>query len=128
MLHVASVCTSCCIMLRVAGSCCAKLGAGQQLPTFRLFRDRQSVAQQCRIRPFAHVGATHAHFTWPTKSYGSYPSQDALQVSTLLGVVAHQCQHGRNNSQHCWPIKNVENVGSCWVCLYVALVNTKAAT
>ena len=29
MLHVASVCTSCCMLLRVVGSCCAKFKTGQ---------------------------------------------------------------------------------------------------
>ena len=42
-----------CILLRVVGSCCAKFETGQllsqQLPTFVLFRDRRSVAQQCWI-------------------------------------------------------------------------------
>ena len=63
----------------------------QQLPTFLLFRDRRSVAQQCWIRLHSSsniVGATHAHYAWFTKTYGLYPSHDALQVPTLLGVVA----------------------------------------
>ena len=37
------------------------------------------------------VGATHAHCAWFTKTYGLYPSHDALQVPTLLGVVASVC-------------------------------------
>ena len=113
----------------------------QQLPTFLLFCDRRSVAQQCWIRLHSSsniVGATHAHYAWFTKTYGLYPSHDALQVPTLLGVVAsvctplptqtqqlptllaqqcwellrpfaHHCQHARNNSQHCWR----NNVVSC---------------
>ena len=63
----------------------------QQLPTFLLFRDRRSVAQQCWIRLHSSsniVGATHAHYAWFTKTYGLYPSHDALQVPTLLGVAA----------------------------------------
>ena len=63
----------------------------QQLPTFLLFRDRRSVAQQCWIRLHNSsniVGATHAHYAWFTKSYGLYLSHDALQVPTLL---AQQC-------------------------------------
>ena len=66
----------------------------QQLPTFLLFRDRRSVAQQCWIRLDSSsniVGATHAHYVWITKTYGLYPSHDALQVPTLLGVVASVC-------------------------------------
>ena len=45
----------------------------QQLPTFLLFRDRRSVAQQCWIRLHSSsnfVGTTHAQKT--TKTYGLY--------------------------------------------------------
>ena len=66
----------------------------QQLLTFLLFRDRRSVAQQRWIRLHSSsniVGATHAHYAWLTKTYGLYPSHDALQVPTLLGVVASVC-------------------------------------
>ena len=67
----------------------------QQLPTFLLFRDRRSVAQQCWIRLHSSsniVGAKHAHYPWFTKTYGLHPSHDALQVPTLLGVVAYLCK------------------------------------
>ena len=37
------------------------------------------------------VGAAHVHYAWFTKTYGLYPSHDALQVLTLLGVVASDC-------------------------------------
>ena len=43
----------------------------QQLPTFLLFRDHQSVAQQCWIHLHSSsnlVGATRAHYAWFTKS------------------------------------------------------------
>ena len=59
----------------------------QQLPTFLLFRDRRSVAQQCWIRLHSSsnfVRATHAHYAWFTTTYGLYPSHDAPQVPTLL--------------------------------------------
>ena len=66
----------------------------QQLPTFLLFRDRRSVAQQfwIRLRSFSNiVEATHSHYALSPKSYRSYPSHDALQVPTLLGVVVSVC-------------------------------------
>ena len=66
----------------------------QQLPTFLLFLDRRSVAQQCWIRLHSSsniVGATHAHYAWFAKTYGLYPCHDALQVPTLLQVVASVC-------------------------------------
>ena len=87
----------------------------QQLPTFLLFRDRRSVAQQCWIRlhsSFNIVGATHAHYAWFTKTYGLYPSHDALQLPTLLGVVASVCtplptrkqQLPTLLAQQCWEL------------------------
>ena len=54
MSHVASVCTPCCMLMQVVGSCCAKVETGQtlnqQLPTFLLSSDRRRVAQQCWIQ------------------------------------------------------------------------------
>ena len=67
----------------------------QQFPTFLLLRDcRRSVAQQCWIRLHSSsniVGVTHAHYAWITKTYELYSPHDALQVLTLLGVVASVC-------------------------------------
>ena len=54
-----------------------------------------------------------------TKTYGLYPSHDALQVPTLLGVVASVCTPlptRSNNFQHCW-----RNIGSCCIHLHAAL-------
>ena len=87
----------------------------QQLPTFLLFRDRRSVAQQCWIRLHSSsniVGATHAYYAWCTKTYGLYPSHDALQVPTLLGVLASVCtplptrmqQLPTLLAQQCWEL------------------------
>ena len=87
---------TCCIrlhtLLHVVGCCSVLLKKvkpvklfSQQLPTFLLFRDRRSVAQQCWIRLHSSaniVGATHAHYAWFTKTYGLYSSHDALQVRT----------------------------------------------
>ena len=95
MLHVASVCTPCCMLLDVvARSLKLVKRFSQQLPTVLLFRDRRREAQQCWIRLHSSsniVGAAHAHYAWFTKTYGLYPSHDALQVPKLLGVVASVC-------------------------------------
>ena len=84
---------ACCVrlhtLLHVVGSWCAVKRLSQQLPTFLLFHDRRSVAQQCWIRLHSSskiFGATHAHYIWSPKFYGLYPFHDALQVPTLLGV------------------------------------------
>ena len=99
----------CCVLLKPV-----KLFS-QQLTTFLLFRDRRSVAQQCWIRLHNSsniVGATHAHYAWFTKTCGLYPSHDALQVPTLLGVVASVCtllpKHTQQLptllAQQCWEL------------------------
>ena len=66
------------------------------------------------------VWDTHAHYTWPPKSYGCNlhmmhcRSQHCWE---LLHPFAHHCQQGHGKSQHCEP----NNVGSCCVLLHVAL-------
>ena len=95
MLHVASIRTPCYMLLRVVAQSLKPVKLfSQQLPTFLLFRDRRSVAQQCWIRWHSSpniVEAAHAHYAWFTKTYGLYPSHNALQVPRLLGVVASVC-------------------------------------
>ena len=67
----------------------------KQLPTFLLYRDLRSVAQQSLTRLHSSssiVGASHVDCTWfALKSYGLCPFHDALQVPKLLGVVASVC-------------------------------------
>ena len=103
MLHVASVSHAvvCCYMfLRVIGSCCAKVESGQTFgpatPNILLFRDRRSVGPKnvgsvCTALPTLLGPRTRISHTWSPKSYGLYPSHDAVQVPTLLGVVASFC-------------------------------------
>ena len=97
MLHVASVCTPCCMLLDVVARCCAKFETGQTfqpITLFILFCYRRSVARQCWIRLHGSsniVDATYAHYAWITKTYGLYSSHDALHVPNLLGVVASVC-------------------------------------
>ena len=90
------------MLLYISGSCCLKLDTRQTFgPTTSnissdLFYDRRRVARQCWIRyclnsSFNIVGATHLQNTWSPKSYGLYPSHDALQVPKLLGVDAAVC-------------------------------------
>ena len=94
-LHVASVCTPCCMLLDVVAQSLKPVKLfSQQLSTFLLFYDRRSVAQQCWIRSHGSsniVWDTHADYAWLTKTYGLYSSHDALWVPNLLGVVASVC-------------------------------------
>ena len=79
----------------------------QQLPTFLLFCDRWSVAQQCWIRLHSSsniVGATHAHYAWFTKTYGlSFPWCTAgwnimgkKGGAVVRALAPHQCGPGLN--------------------------------
>ena len=105
-----------CMLLRVVAQSLKPVKIfSQQLLTFLLFRDRRSVAQQCWILLHSSsniVGATHAHYAWFTKTYGLYPSPDALQVPKLFGVVASVCtplptrtqQLPTLLAQQCWEL------------------------
>ena len=116
ILHVASVFTPCCMLLDVVAQSLKPVKLfSQQLPTFLLFRDRRSVAQQCWIRLHSSsntAGATRAHYACFTKTYGLYPSHDALQVPTLLGVAASVCRPLSTHTQQlptllaqqCWEL------------------------
>ena len=61
MLHVASVCTPCCMLLDVVAQSLKPVKLfSQQLPAVRLFRDRRSVAQRCWIRLHSNIVGGHA--------------------------------------------------------------------
>ena len=97
---------TCCVrlhtLLHVVACCCAKFEPvklfSQQLPTFLLFRDPRSVAQQCWIRLHSLLGPrtliTHG-------------------LQRLMGCIP-PTMHCR--SQHCWR----NNVGSCCSRLHTA--------
>ena len=94
-----TVCICLHTLLQVVVCCWTKFETGQTFkPTTPqhsyFFCDCWSIVQQCWIRLHSLsniVGDTHVHYTWSPKSYGLYPSHDALQVPTLLGVVASIC-------------------------------------
>ena len=83
ILHLSAHPVACCCML--LGVVVQSLS--QQLPTFLLFCDHQSIALQsciCLHSSCSIVSATHVHYQWFSKSYGLYLSHNALQVPTLL--------------------------------------------
>ena len=60
----------------------------QRLPTYLWFRNRQSVAQQCWIRCTdlrTFLGPRTRTLRIVQKSYGLYPSHDALQFRNIVG-------------------------------------------
>ena len=113
-MHVASVCTPCCMLLDVAACCCAKFETGQTFqpttPTILLFRDRRSVAQQCWIRLHSSsniVGATHITHGLQRLMGCILPTMHCRSQHCweLLHPFAHHRQHARsNNSQHRWEL------------------------
>ena len=142
MLHVASVGTPCRMLLDVVAQSLKPVKLfSQQLPTFLLFRDRRSVAQQCWIRLHSSsniVGATHAHYAWFTKTYGLYPSHDAVQVPTLLGVVATVCRPLPTRTQQlpillaqqCWELSRpfVRSLINVWLLWTYSVTDTACRT
>ena len=96
----------------------------QQLPTFLLFRDRRSVAQQCwiRLQNSSNIVGPRTLITHGLQRLMGYilPTMHCRSQTCweLLHPFAHHCQHARNNSQHCWR----NNVGSCCARLHAALV------
>ena len=98
MLHVASVCTPCCMLLDVVACCCTKFETGQTFqPTtpnisFVPWSPKRSATM---LDPFAqlfqHCWGHERALCMVYKDFGLYPSHDALQVPTLLRVVAYVC-------------------------------------
>ena len=91
ILHVASVCTLCCMLLRRVSkrsNFCAALST------------------------WGHARVVHMVSFEITKSYGLYSSHNAMQVLTLLGVVASVCRPLPTRTQHlptllaqqCWEL------------------------
>ena len=125
MLHVASVCTPCCMLLRVVALSFKPVNLlSQQLPLFLFFLDHRSIAQRCcwqtgnvktlntiRSLSFAVkrpnldliVRAMHTNYTWFRKSYGLYPSHNALaSVCTPLPTQTQQLPTFQG--EQCWEL------------------------
>ena len=104
MLHVASVCTPCYMLLRKVWNR-SNFSANNSQHFFCSVV--AEVAQQCWIRLHSSsniVEAAHAHYAWFTKTYGLYPSHNALQVPTLLGVDASVCTPLPTRTQQLPPL------------------------
>ena len=97
MLHVASICTPCC--MHVVGSCCAKFETGQTVK-------RNNVGSICTA--LSNIdGAAHAYHKWFTKSYELYPSHDALlgvSASIYTPVPKRMQQLPILLAQQCWEL------------------------
>ena len=128
MLHVASVCTPCCMLLDVVACCCAKFETGQ---TFQPTTPNISFVpwslkhDATMLDPFAqlfqhcwgHTCSLHmvykdlwvVSFLWCTAGPNI--------VGSCFIRLHTTANNTRNNSQHCWP----NNVGSCCIRLHPAL-------
>ena len=104
MLRVASVCTPCCMLLRVVAQSFKPVKSFSQYLPPLLILDHRSVAQQFWIRLHSSSNIFWGH--------GLDPSHAALQVQTLLGVVASVCtplptrtqQLPTLLAQQCWEL------------------------
>ena len=118
MLRLFAHPVACCWMLLrvVAQSLYPVKLFSQQLPTFLLFRDHRLKRSATMLDPFAqffqHCWGHERALCMVYKDFGLYPSHDALQVPTLLRVVASVCtplptrtqQLPTLLAQRCWEL------------------------
>ena len=121
MLHFASVCTPCCMLLDVVACCCAKFETGQTFQrtnpniSFVPRSPKHSATMlECRSQ---HCWELFASVCTPLPTRTQHlPTLLAQHCWELLHPFALHCQHARNLSQHCW--RNI--VGSCCFRLHAA--------
>ena len=129
MLHVASVCTPCCMLLDVAACCCAKFETGQtfQPPTpnisFVPWSPKRSATMLDPFAQFFQHCWGHARLLRMVYRLMGFILPTCTAGLNFFGRSQHwhHCQHARINSQHFWR----NNVGSCCIRLYAALNYTK---
>ena len=122
---VVSICTPCYMLLGVVVQNKRVKRLSQQLPTFLLLRGRQSLQRN-------NVGSVYTALPTllgPRTCIITHGRQSLMgcvlptihcmsqHCWELLHPLVNNCQHGYNNSQHCWP----NNVWICCVHLHVAL-------
>ena len=100
MLHVASICTPCCMLLDVVACCCAEFETSQ---TFQPTTPNISFVPWSQRTLITHGLQRLMGCILPTMHCRSQTCWK------LLHPFAHHYQHARNNSQHCW----CNSVGSC---------------
>ena len=134
MLHVASVCTPCCMMLHVVPGFLGVVAQSlkpvellsQQLPTFVLFCDRRSVAQQCWIDlhssslQMVSLNVNHVCHSNVDRIILIYQYYGTMHFNSqhcweLLHPFTHLCQHYPTTPNIFWA----NDVGNCCVRLHV---------
>ena len=119
---------ACCWMLFAQSLKPVKLFS-KHLPTFLLFRDRRSVAQQCWIR--LHSSSNIEPRTLITHGLQRLigcilPTMHCRSQHCwkLLRPFAHHCQHGCNGSQQCWDLQcilgRIQPISLCRTCVMSA--------
>ena len=133
MLHIASVCTPCFMLLDVAACCCAKFETSQTCqPTTPNIFFFCSVIAEAYCNNVGSVCAALPTLLGPRTliTHGLQRLMGCILPTMhcrsqhcweLLHPFAHHCQHTRNNSQHCWR----NNVESCCTRLHAALLLCK---
>ena len=129
MLHVASVCTTCCVLLGVFALSLKPVKLlNQQLPTFLLSvvseAQRYNAASVCTALPTLLGPCTRITHGLQRLTGCNLPTMHCRSQHywELFRPFAHHCQHERNNFRHCWP----NNVGSCCIRLHVAFSSRTA--
>ena len=121
MLHVASVCAPCCMLLRKVWNWSNFSANNSQRFFCSMIAEakRNNVGSVCTALPTL-LGPCMLIMHGLQRLMGCILSTMHCRSQTcweLLHPSAHHCQHACNNSQHCWT----NNVGSCCAPLNAAL-------
>ena len=102
MLHVASICTPCCMLLRFVGICCVKSETGQTLSYMQTDATTPNNVGSCwptMLRPIA-PGFTFLYYIFlEFVNDKSYVQTDATTPNIVAGNFAQQLPTTHNNMQ-----------------------------
>ena len=114
MLHVASACTPCCMLLDVVACCCTKFETGQTFQTTTpniSFVPWSPKRRATMLDPFAQLFqhcwgyARSLRMVYKDLWVVSFPRcTTGPKIVETCCISLHHCQHARNNSQHCWEL------------------------
>ena len=117
ILHVASFCTACCMLLHFVGSCCAKFEIGQILPTFPLFRDRRSLFSfHKRSLLFLTVDATIGNQAFTHDGCNIFPG---LSYNKVNSTFLNSFRKNKVEAQVKFTIKIMERARVACYCITV---------
>ena len=110
MLHVLSVCLPCCMLLCVAGSCCAKFETGQMFSCVQTDATTPNIVGPTMLGVVASLSMGLR--VWPVLNF-------AQQFTTTRNRVWKRTQHVTfNKLRSCWPTMYIVIVNWLFYCIH----------